>query len=103
MDEKTTNKTEENVKTSVASLYAQLLKRREIEKAEKEEKKRKQKEEEQAEKEAKYTNEDGTKMSKKEKQSLMISIEAEMKEAAKNLDFERAMELRDALFELKGE
>ena len=67
MDEKTTNKTEENVKTSVASLYAQLLKRREIEKAEKEEKKRKQKEEEQAEKEAKYTNEDGTKMSKKEK------------------------------------
>ena len=42
-------------------------------------------------------------MSKKEKQSLMISIEAEMKEAAKNLDFERAMELRDALFELKGE
>ena len=43
------------------------------------------------------------KMSKKEKQSLMISIEAEMKEAAKNLDFERAMELRDALFELKGE
>ena len=67
MDEKTTNKTEDNVKTSVASLYAQLLKRREIEKAEKEEKKRKQKEEEQAEKEAKYTNEDGTKMSKKEK------------------------------------
>ena len=43
------------------------------------------------------------KMSKKEKQSLMISIEVEMKEAAKNLDFERAMELRDALFELKGE
>lgn len=43
------------------------------------------------------------KMSKKEKQTLMISIEAEMKEAAKNLDFERAMELRDALFELKGE
>lgn len=43
------------------------------------------------------------KMSKKEKQSLMISIEAEMKEAAKNLDFERAMKLRDALFELKGE
>ena len=31
----------------------------------------------------------------------MIKIENEMKEAAKNLDFERAMELRDILFELK--
>ena len=29
-------------------------------------------------------------------------MEAEMKEAAKNLDFERAMELRDILFELKA-
>ena len=29
-------------------------------------------------------------------------IEEEMKEAAKNLDFERAMELRDILFELKA-
>ena len=29
------------------------------------------------------------------------TIEAEMKEAAKNLDFERAMELRDILFEMK--
>ncbi len=42
------------------------------------------------------------KMGKEEKQKLMISIEKEMKEAAKNLDFERAMELRDVLFELKG-
>ena len=33
----------------------------------------------------------------------MIRIEKEMKEAAKNLDFERAMELRDALFELQVE
>ena len=30
-------------------------------------------------------------------------IEKEMKEAAKNLDFERAMELRDILFEIKAE
>ena len=30
-------------------------------------------------------------------------IETEMKEAAKNLDFERAMELRNALFEMKSE
>ena len=42
-------------------------------------------------------------MSKREKEELMINIEREMKEAAKNLDFERAMELRDALFEMKSE
>ena len=42
------------------------------------------------------------KMSKKEKMELMIAIENEMKEAAKNLDFERAMELRDALYELRS-
>ena len=43
------------------------------------------------------------KMSKQEKAKLMIKVESEMKEAAKNLDFERAMELRDILFELKSE
>ena len=43
------------------------------------------------------------KMSPKEKMNLMITLENEMKEAAKNLDFERAMELRDILFELKSE
>ena len=43
------------------------------------------------------------KMSKKEKAQVMLSIEEQMKEAAKNLDFERAMELRDILFELKSE
>ena len=43
------------------------------------------------------------KMSKQEKAKLIIRIENEMKEAAKNLDFERAMELRDVLFELKCE
>lgn len=43
------------------------------------------------------------KMSKKEKMNMMIKIEKEMKEAAKNLDFERAMELRDILFELQTE
>ena len=46
---------------------------------------------------------DSNKMSKKDKQKLMIDIEREMKEAAKNLDFERAMELRDILFEYKSE
>ena len=32
----------------------------------------------------------------------MQVIEQEMREAAKNLDFERAMELRDILFEMKS-
>ncbi len=41
------------------------------------------------------------KMSKKEKAKLLVNIEEEMKLAAKNLDFERAMELRDILFEMK--
>ena len=42
-------------------------------------------------------------MSKKERNDLIIKVEQEMKEAANNLDFERAMELRDILFELKSE
>ena len=42
------------------------------------------------------------KLSKKEKQEMLLRIENEMKEAAKNMDFERAMELRDILFELKS-
>lgn len=49
------------------------------------------------------TPKEETKMSKKEKEQLLIKIEAEMKEAAKNLDFERAMELRNILFEMKSE
>ncbi len=43
------------------------------------------------------------KMSKKDKELIAENIEREMKEAAKNLDFERAMELRDILFELKSQ
>ena len=46
---------------------------------------------------------DKPKMSKKDKEALLIKIEEEMKEAAKQLDFERAMELRDILFEMKSE
>ena len=42
-------------------------------------------------------------MTKKEKLSIMENIEHEMKEAAKNLDFEKAAALRDILFELKSE
>lgn len=41
------------------------------------------------------------KMSKQSKKEMLIKIENEMKEAAKTLDFEKAMELRDILFELK--
>ena len=44
-----------------------------------------------------------TKMSKRDKELMLARIEEEMKEAAKNLDFERAMELRDVLFEMKSE
>ena len=42
------------------------------------------------------------KMSRKDKEKLMIRIETEMKKAAQELDFERATELRDILFEMKG-
>ena len=46
---------------------------------------------------------DTPQLSKKEKQDLIIKIEKEMKECARNLDFERATELRDILFELKSQ
>ena len=43
------------------------------------------------------------KLTKKEREKQIEKIEQEMNEAAKALDFERATELRDVLFELKGE
>ncbi|MCU5703638.1 excinuclease ABC subunit B [Bacillus wiedmannii] len=43
------------------------------------------------------------KMTKKEREKTIVKMEAEMKEAAKALDFERAAELRDLLLELKAE
>ncbi len=45
----------------------------------------------------------GKKAPKKAKEELIKDIEAQMKAAAKVLDFEKAMELRDILIELKGE
>ena len=42
------------------------------------------------------------KLTKKELAKNIEKIEEEMKDAAKNLDFERAMELRDILFEMKS-
>ncbi|MEB3102375.1 excinuclease ABC subunit UvrB [Ferviditalea candida] len=44
-----------------------------------------------------------SKMPKRERQKLLERLEAEMKEAAKNLQFERAAELRDAILELKSQ
>ncbi len=43
------------------------------------------------------------KMTKSDKLSLINTLEQEMRNAANELDFERAMQLRDALFELKSE
>ncbi|MEW9702759.1 excinuclease ABC subunit UvrB [Paenibacillus sp. SI8] len=57
-----------------------------------------------AEQKADYLTEvKGAKMSKKDRASLIERLEVEMKEAAKNLQFERAAELRDAIMEMKAE
>ena len=45
----------------------------------------------------------GKKLTKSEIEKLIATLEVEMKEAAKALDFERAAELRDTIFELKVE
>ena len=57
-----------------------------------------------AEKSASYTAGDGKKkkLSKKEKESLLKSLTQEMKMASRALEFERAAELRDMIFELEG-
>ena len=44
-----------------------------------------------------------SKLSKKEKLDLIDSLTKEMKSAASNLDFERAMELRDIIFDLEND
>ena len=49
------------------------------------------------------TKDKKVKLTKKEMTKTIDKIEQEMKEAARNLDFERAMELRDILFEMKSE
>ncbi|MGF9976268.1 excinuclease ABC subunit UvrB [Viridibacillus arvi] len=45
----------------------------------------------------------GKKLTKQERETLLLSLEKEMKDAAKALDFERAAELRDTILELKAE
>lgn len=57
-----------------------------------------------AEQKADYLTRCGVdKMTKKDRLALVQRLEAEMKDAAKNLQFERAAELRDALLELRAE
>ena len=48
------------------------------------------------------TVEDYRKLTKIEQKKVIERLEKEMKEAAKNLDFEQAMQLRDIIFELKS-
>lgn len=64
---KTKNTTSDEVRTSVASIYSELLSKRKQEKEAKEEKKRQEEELYEQEKEAKKQTEDGTKLSKKER------------------------------------
>lgn len=56
-----------------------------------------------AEQKADYLVGEVSKLNKKERQSLIQRLEEEMKEAARNLQFERAAELRDALLELRAD
>ena len=49
------------------------------------------------------TSRSSVKMTKKEKDKMMKDLESEMMKAARELDFERATELRDALFELRSQ
>ncbi|WP_438348896.1 excinuclease ABC subunit UvrB [Paenibacillus sp. FA6] len=56
-----------------------------------------------AESKSDYLTGNLSKMTKKDRQTVMQRLEQEMKEAAKNLQFERAAELRDALLELRAE
>ena len=46
--------------------------------------------------------EDYKKLSAIEKKNILERLEKNMKEAAKNLKFEEAMQIRDIIFELKG-
>ena len=45
---------------------------------------------------------DKKKISKKEKEKMLINLEEEMKAAAAKMDFERAIELRNIIYEMKG-
>lgn len=55
-----------------------------------------------AEEPAVYKTRSGMKLSDGEKQELLTTLEKEMREASRKLEFERAAKLRDMLVELKG-
>lgn len=69
---KNVNTTSDDVRTSVASIYSDLLEKRRIEREEREEKKRQERELRQQEKEESKLSEDGTKLSKKERQEAAL-------------------------------
>ena len=48
-----------------------------------------------------YISSKSKKITTKENEALILDLERQMKQAAKELDFERAMQLRDAIFELR--
>lgn len=66
------NNTETQLKSSVSSIYSDLLSKRAVKKAAKEEQKRMDKELEEQKKSEKETNEDGTKMTKKQKRQAEL-------------------------------
>jgi excinuclease ABC subunit B len=55
-----------------------------------------------AEPQAEYRVQGAAALPKKEMQRLIAELEEKMKEAAKNLEFEKAAALRDQVFELRG-
>lgn len=55
-----------------------------------------------AETKAEYHVRSAVKMENRELRNLVAQLEAQMKEAAKNLEFEKAAVLRDEIFELRG-
>ena len=50
-----------------------------------------------------YISSKSNKLNKKQKEQMLKDLEKEMKQAAKELDFERAAQLRDIILELKSE
>ena len=54
-----------------------------------------------AEEEESYKNKKASEMTKKELSEYIRKLETEMKQAAKDLQFERAASLRDKIFEYK--
>lgn len=69
---KSINTTSDDVRTSVASIYSDLLEKRRIEREEREERKRQERELRQQEKEESKLGENGTKLSKKERNEAAL-------------------------------